>query len=216
MKRYRILSNIDTTISRRGLLLVLTAPSGAGKSTITRSIMAEDSSIEVSVSATTRAARPGEEEGVHYYFLSAQEFLAKTHNDELLEWAEVFGNYYGTPKAPVEKALSKGRDVFFDIDWQGAEQLRKNAPDDLVWICILPPSTQSLEDRLRKRGQDSEEVIAKRMLEAESEASHWVDADYVVVNDDLEKATNQVKAILQAERLKRARRVGLEKFVKTM
>ena len=210
------MNNIDETIKRRGLLLVLTAPSGCGKSTITRSIMGDDPSIVVSVSATTREARPGENEGEHYFFMGAEEFREKVNKREFLEWAEVFGKFYGTPKAPVEAALEDGKDVFFDIDWQGAEQLRENAPDDLVWICILPPTKQSLEDRLRARGQDSDETIAKRMLEAESESSHWVDADYVVVNDDLEKATNQVKAILEAERIKRVRRTGLKEFVKNM
>ncbi|SCA57565.1 guanylate kinase [Candidatus Terasakiella magnetica] len=211
-----MMTNIDSNIARRGLLLVLTAPSGCGKSTITRAIMEEDPSIMVSVSATTRSPRPGEVEGEHYYFMSAEDFKGKVDQKEFLEWAEVFGKFYGTPKEPVEQALSAGKDVFFDIDWQGAEQLQNNAAEDLVWICILPPTKQSLEDRLRARGQDSEETIAKRMLEAQSESSHWVDADYVVVNDDLEKATNQIKAILQAERLKRVRRTGLADFVKTM
>lgn len=210
------MSDIDQTIPRRGLLLVLTAPSGCGKSTITRSIMEDDPSITVSVSATTRPARPGEVDGEHYFFIGVEDFRKQVQNHEFLEWAEVFGKHYGTPKAPVEAALKKGKDVFFDIDWQGAEQLRKNAADDLVWICILPPTIQSLEDRLRKRGQDSDEVIAKRMLEAASEASHWNDADYVVVNDDLDKAIAQVRAILQAERLKRTRRVGMADFVEKM
>jgi len=200
------LSNVDQAIARRGLLLVLTAPSGCGKSTITRSLMAEDENIKVSISATTRDPRPNEEEGLHYYFMGTEDFKKKVDHREFLEWAEVFGRFYGTPKAPVEAALRTGKDVFFDIDWQGAEQLRENAAEDLVWICILPPTKQSLEDRLRKRGQDSEDVIARRMLEAESEASHWVDADYVVINDDLDKATAQVKA----------RRVGLRDFVRKM
>lgn len=210
------MNNIDDNIQRRGLLLVLTAPSGCGKSTITRQIMGDDPSIVVSVSATTRDARPGEVDGEDYFFMSTEEFRQKVSAGDFLEWAEVFGRHYGTPKAPVESALVSGKDVFFDIDWQGAEQLRKNAPDDLVWICILPPTIQSLEDRLRARGQDSDEVIARRMLEAESEASHWRDADYVVVNDDLDKAIDQVRSILQAERIKRIRRTGLEEFVKNM
>ncbi len=208
--------SIDQSIARRGLMLVLTAPSGCGKSTITQALMKDDPSIAVSVSATTRSPRPGEEDGVHYFFMEEGRFKEKVNNQEFLEWAEVFGRFYGTPKEPVEQALSAGKDVFFDIDWQGAEQLQKNAPDDLVWICILPPSQQSLEDRLRARAQDSEDTIAKRMAEAESEASHWVDADYVVVNDDLDKATQQVQAILQAERLKRVRRTGLADFVATL
>lgn len=210
------MSNIDQSIARRGFMLVLAAPSGCGKSTITRAILEEDKEIDLSVSATTRAPRPGEEEAVHYYFLKEDDFKAKVANGDFLEWAEVFGRFYGTPKAPVEAALENGRDVFFDIDWQGAEQLRQNAGDDLVWVCILPPSKESLEERLRARGQDDDATILKRMSEAESEASHWVDADYVVINDDLEKATAQVKAILQAERLKRARRSGLEAFVKSL
>ncbi|GGF57650.1 guanylate kinase [Terasakiella brassicae] len=208
--------SIDQSIARRGLMLVLTAPSGCGKSTITQALMKDDPSIAVSVSATTRSPRPGEEDGVHYFFMEEGRFKEKVNNQEFLEWAEVFGRFYGTPKEPVEQALSAGKDVFFDIDWQGAEQLQNNAPDDLVWICILPPSQQSLEDRLRARAQDSEDTIAKRMAEAESEASHWVDADYVVVNDDLDKATQQVQAILQAERLKRVRRTGLADFVATL
>jgi len=208
--------SIDQSIARRGLMLVLTAPSGCGKSTITQALMKDDPSIAISVSATTRSPRPGEEDGVHYFFMEEGRFKEKVNNQEFLEWAEVFGRFYGTPKEPVEQALSAGKDVFFDIDWQGAEQLQNNAPDDLVWICILPPSQQSLEDRLRARAQDSEDTIAKRMAEAESEASHWVDADYVVVNDDLDKATQQVQAILQAERLKRVRRTGLADFVATL
>jgi guanylate kinase len=208
--------NIDETIKRRGLLLVLTAPSGCGKSTITRKIMGDDPSIVVSVSATTRDPRPGETDGEDYFFMKTEEFRQKVNAGEFLEWAEVFGRHYGTPKSAVEAALVSGKDVFFDIDWQGAEQLRKNAPDDLVWICILPPTIESLENRLRARGQDSDEVIARRMLEAESEASHWADADYVVVNDDLDKATRQVRAILDAERIKRVRRTGLAEFVKKM
>jgi guanylate kinase len=208
--------NIDETIKRRGLLLVLTAPSGCGKSTITRKIMGDDPSIVVSVSATTRDPRPGETDGEDYFFMKTEEFRQKVNAGEFLEWAEVFGRHYGTPKSAVEAALVSGKDVFFDIDWQGAEQLRKNAPDDLVWICILPPTIESLENRLRARGQDSDEVIARRMLEAESEASHWADADYVVVNDDLDKATRQVRAIRDAERIKRVRRTGLAEFVKKM
>lgn len=208
--------SIDDTIAQRGMMLVLTAPSGCGKSTITQSLMAEDPAIAVSVSATTRAPRPGEEEGVHYFFMEEADFKDKVACNEFLEWAEVFGRFYGTPKAPVEKALQAGKDVFFDIDWQGAQQLRANAAQDLVWVSILPPSKQSLEDRLRARAQDSDEVIAKRMAEAESEASHWVEADYVVINDDLNKARAQVKAILQAERLKRIRRPGLRDFVAQM
>jgi guanylate kinase len=210
------MQTLDKSIERRGMLFVLTAPSGCGKSTITRSIMSEDDDITVSVSATTRDPRPGEVDGQDYYFMGTEEFRNKVKAGDFLEWAEVFGKFYGTPKAPVEAALQDGKDVFFDIDWQGAEQLQKNAPDDLVWICILPPTKQSLEDRLRKRGQDSEETIAKRMLEAESEASHWTQANYVVINDDLEKATNQIKAILCAERLARVRRTGLVDFVAKM
>jgi guanylate kinase len=197
-------------------MLVLAAPSGCGKSTISRHILADDDNIQLSVSATTRAPRPREVDGEHYYFMKEDDFKAKAAKGEFLEWAEVFGRFYGTPKAPVEEALSQGKDVFFDIDWQGAEQLRKSAPDDLVWVCILPPSKQALEDRLRARGQDSDEVIATRMAEAKSESSHWVDADYVVVNDHLDKATAQVQAILRAERLKRVRRTGLKAFVDSM
>lgn len=210
------MSKIDDEIERRGLMLVLAAPSGTGKSTIAQDLLSEDDRLSLSVSATTRNPRPGEEEGVHYYFLSPEAFDQKVRDGDFLEWARVFERCYGTPRAPVEEALSAGRDVFFDIDWQGARQLRKNAPDDLVWICILPKCFQDLEDRLKARGQDSDEVIAKRMAEAESEASHWNEADYVVINDDLETARAQIRAILSAERLKRTRRVGLEAFVAQM
>lgn len=210
------MNKVDQTLARRGLLLVLTAPSGCGKSTITRAIMKDDPDIVVSISATTRDPRPGEKDGEDYFFMSTGDFRSKVGTGDFLEWAEVFGRFYGTPKAPVEEAIKSGKDVFFDIDWQGARQLRQNAPDDLVWICILPPNKQSLEDRLRARGQDSEDVISRRMLEAESEASHWRDADYVVINDDLDKAISQVRSILQAARLKRVRRVGLEEFVAQM
>lgn len=194
-------------------MLVLAAPSGAGKSTIARTLLSEDANISLSVSATTRSPRPGEVDGVHYYFLDEAAFKAKIEAGEFLEWAEVFGRYYGTPKAPVEAALSAGKDVFFDIDWQGARQLAASAPDDLVRVFILPPSKHALEQRLRERGQDGEDVIAKRMAEADSEISHWNEFDYVVVNDDLLEAISEVKAVLTAERLKRSRRVGLANFV---
>lgn len=210
------MSNTDKKIARRGLMLVLAAPSGCGKSTISRQILADDDDITLSVSATTRDPRPREVDGEHYFFLNVDDFKAKASNGDFLESAEVFGRFYGTPKAPVEEALSQGKDVFFDIDWQGAEQLRSNAPDDLVWVCVLPPNKAALGERLRARGQDSDEVIAKRMAEAASESSHWVDADYVVVNDHLDKATAQVQAILRAERLKRVRRTGLSDFVEGM
>lgn len=210
------MSNTDRRITRRGLMLVLAAPSGCGKSTISRQILADDDNIALSVSATTRDPRPREVDGEHYYFLNVDDFKEKSAKGDFLEWAEVFGRFYGTPKAPVEEALSQGKDIFFDIDWQGAEQLRKSAPNDLVWVCVLPPNKQALEDRLRARGQDSDAIIAKRMDEAKSESSHWIDADYVVVNDHLDKATAQVQAILRAERLKRVRRTGLQDFVERM
>ena len=178
---------------RRGVMLVFCAPSGAGKTTITRQILEKDSQISLSVSATTREARPGED-----------------------EWAEVFGNYYGTPGAPVEKALSEGRDVLFDIDWQGARQIREKGGDDVVSVFILPPSSGELERRLRDRGQDSDEVIMKRMAKAGAEISHWEEFDYVLVNDDLERCLADVEHIIGAERVKRERQSQLPGFVKKL
>ena len=203
-------------IKRRGLMLVLSSPSGAGKSTISRALLDDDDRLSMSVSATTRKARPGEVEGVHYYFMEPVDFNLMINQGDLLEHAKVFDNYYGTPSKPVEEALSSGKDILFDIDWQGTQQLKQKAGDDLVSIFILPPSTKSLETRLKTRAQDSDEVVAKRMSKASEEISHWPEYDYVVINDDLERCISEVKAILKAERVRRHRRTGLLPFVNAL
>ncbi len=200
-------------LKRRGLMLVLSSPSGAGKTTISRALLQEDDHLVMSVSATTRPRRPGEEHGRDYYFIEPVDFNLMINRDELLEHAKVFGNYYGTPRAPVEKALAEGRDVLFDIDWQGTQQLAQKAASDLVSIFILPPSTEALEQRLKTRAQDSAEVIAGRMSKASEEISHWREYDYVVVNENVDQCLNEVKAILAAERQRTYRRVGLIDFV---
>ncbi len=199
---------------RRGLLLVLSSPSGAGKTTLAKRVLGADNNIGISVSVTTRRPRPGEKESVDYFFRDEAQFLAQRDAGDLLEWAKVFGNYYGTPRAPVEAAIAGGRDLLFDIDWQGAQQLKEKLPQDLVRVFILPPSAEELESRLRGRAQDPPEVVAKRMAEAASEMSHWPEYDYVVVNADLETSVAQLIAILTAERLKRERLIGLSDFVR--
>jgi len=202
-------------ISRRGLMLVLSSPSGAGKTTISRALLASDNGIEMSVSATTRSMRAGEVEGRDYYFKSHQGFDAMVERQEFLEWAHVFGNRYGTPRAPVEAMLARGHDVLFDIDWQGTQQLRQNQTlADLVSVFILPPSMVELERRLRARGTDSDEVIDARMARAEAEISHWAEYDYVLINRDVQTCLDDVKTILGAERLKRSRQHGLGDFVR--
>jgi guanylate kinase len=203
-------------IARRGLLLVMSSPSGAGKSTLARKVMAADDNISLSVSVTTRAKRPGEVEGKDYHFITKQQFEQMVARGELLEWATVFDNMYGTPKAPVEKALASGRDVLFDIDWQGTQQLAQAMEDDLVRVFILPPDAETLKDRLIGRQQDSALVIAKRMAKAPGEISHWAEYDYVIVNAEVETAFEQVIAVLKAERLRRRRQIGLTKFVREM
>ncbi|MTJ79811.1 MAG: guanylate kinase [Telmatospirillum sp.] len=200
-------------IQRRGLMLVLSSPSGAGKTTISKSLLAADDRIAMSVSVTTRPPRPGEVDGRDYYFIDRERFHHMVRNDELLEHARVFDNDYGTPKAPVEAVLKGGKDVLFDIDWQGTQQLRQNARADLVSIFVLPPSVAELERRLRSRAQDSDEVVRGRMAKAGLEMSHWPEYDYIIVNTDLEASVASVKAILAAERLKRDRQVGLADFV---
>jgi guanylate kinase len=202
-------------IARRGLMLVLSSPSGAGKSTLSRKLLAVDPGVELSVSVTTRKQRPGEVDGRDYYFIDAPRFDAMVENGELLEWAQVFGNRYGTPRLPVEAALSQGRDVLFDIDWQGTQQLEK-AGRDLVSIFVLPPSIPDLEQRLRTRAQDSDEVIRGRMAKAADEMSHWAEYDYVIVNTDIDHAFGQVRSILAAERLTRERQTGLSDFVRRL
>jgi guanylate kinase len=200
-------------IQRRGLMLVLSSPSGAGKTTLSRKLLDSDPSLSLSVSATTRPGRPGEIDGEDYVFVTAERFDAMVAGGELLEHAVVFGHKYGTPKAPVERALAEGRDVLFDIDWQGTQQLKQEMREDLVSIFILPPSTEELERRLYARAQDSEEVVRGRMAKAADEMSHWAEYDYIIINDDVERALGEVKAILTAERLRRQRRVGLHEFV---
>jgi guanylate kinase len=203
-------------IRRRGLMLVLSSPSGAGKTSISRALLARDPLLQMSVSATTRPKRPGEVPGVDYLFVDAEEFNLMVNRQEFLEYAKVFENYYGTPRAPVDAALGAGRDVLFDIDWQGTQQLDARAPKDLVTIFILPPSTRELERRLHTRAQDSAEEVAKRMAKAADELSHWPEYHYVLVNHELEPTIQQVQAILQAERLRRERQVGLHEFVKAL
>ncbi len=205
-----------TAIPRRGLLLVMSSPSGAGKTTLSRKLLEADANIAMSVSVTTRKPRPGEVDGRDYHFISQARFEKMIAAGELLEWATVFGNSYGTPRKPVEEALAKGRDVLFDIDWQGTQQLAQAMEDDLVRIFILPPSAEILRDRLIGRNQDSSSVVAKRMAEAPRELSHWPEYDYVVMNDEIENALRQIMAILTAERLRRRRQVGLTEFVRSM
>lgn len=205
-----------TNIARRGFMLVLSSPSGAGKTSIATKILAVDSNVNVSVSITTRPIRPGEREGEDYFFVTEDQFHHMLENNELLEHAEVFGNSYGTPKQYVFDTLAIGKDIIFDIDWQGTQQLAQLARTDLVSIFILPPSLQELEKRLNSRAQDSAEVILNRMKEASNEMSHWAEYDYVIVNEDLEKSVQQVHAIIAAERLRRTRQKGLLDFVNTL
>jgi guanylate kinase len=200
-------------IRRRGLMLVLSSPSGAGKTTISRRLLEGDDGLAMSVSATTRPMRPGERDGVDYRFVDAATFAAMVAEGALLEHAEVFGHRYGTPRAPVEAALAEGRDMLFDIDWQGTRQLAATMRPDMATVFILPPSTAELERRLRSRRQDSEETVRRRMARAHDEIVHWEEYDYVVINVDVERSVAQARAILAAERLRRARNVGLAGFV---
>lgn len=202
-----------TTIRRRGLMLVLSSPSGAGKSTIARNLLESDPALELSVSVTTRPRRPSEIDGVHYHFVSQRDFDRLRDTDALLEWAEVHGNCYGTPREAAEQAMSEGRDMLFDIDWQGANQLVEKMPTDIVSIFILPPSMEELKSRLQRRAEDSAETIEKRLANAREEIGHWQEYDYVVVNDDLDRAYGAVRAIVTAERLRRNRRPGLFDFM---
>ena len=206
----------DQTRRRRGLLIVLSSPSGAGKTTISRMLMESDDEVTMSVSATTRPKRPGETDDVDYHFVDDAEFDRMIQSGEFVEWAPVFGHRYGTPKNPVKDALRAGRDILFDIDWQGTQQLQAAMGEDLVTIFILPPSMQELERRLRERGTDSQQVIDERMSRAASEISHWPEYEYVLVNTDADRCLDQVRAIVAAERLKRQRQIGLVAFVRDL
>ncbi len=203
-------------VARRGLMFVLSSPSGAGKTTLSRLLLRADRRVELSVSVTTRPKRPGEIDGRDYNFIDRHRFVAMVKNGEVLEWAEVFGHRYGTPRQPVIEALRNGRDVLFDIDWQGTQQLREKARDDLVSVFILPPTVPELERRLRRRAQDSRSVIGSRMAKAAGEMSHWPEYDYVIVNRDKAEAFAEMRAILAAERLKRERQIGLSDFVRAL
>ena len=201
---------------RRGLMYVLSSPSGAGKTTLSKRLIAQNPDLVLSISATTRKPRPGEEHGKDYFFLEEAEFLEKTKQNEFYEWAKVFDHYYGTPKAPVEEALDDGRDVVFDIDWQGARVLAEVAPEDVVRVFILPPSVKLLRERLKKRAQDTDDIIDGRMSRAKSEIEHWAEYDYVVINDDFSRALEKLTEILHAERLRRTRHPWLEGFVEAL
>lgn len=202
------------TIERRGLLLVLSSPSGAGKTTMAKRLLSADPTIKLSVSLTTRPRRPAEVEGQDYFFVDDATFQARRDSGELLEWAQVFNHSYGTPRGPVEAALASGQDILFDIDWQGAQQIAETMAQDLVRVFVLPPSGQILEERLRNRAQDSAEVVSDRMARASDEISHWGEYDYVIVNDDLELSCQSLFAILTAERHRRERQMGLARFVR--
>lgn len=201
-------------LQRRGLMLVLSSPSGAGKTTLSRALLESDPDINMSVSVTTRAPRPGEVNGRDYIFTDTVDFNIMVNRDQLLEHAKVFGNYYGTPREPVENTLAQGRDVLFDIDWQGTQQLAEKARDDLVSVFILPPDWHELERRLFSRAQDTPAEINRRMAKAADEMSHWAEYDYVIINSDVQESVKAVKAILHSERLKRRRLVGLADFVR--
>jgi guanylate kinase len=203
-------------IQRRGLMLVLSSPSGAGKTTLSRQLLENDSQIQLSVSFTTREKRPGERDGVDYKFIDTASFRGMIERGEFLEHARVFDHYYGTPGAPVEAALNAGRDMLFDIDWQGTQQLKEKGREDLVTVFILPPSTRDLEKRLITRAQDSPEIVARRMAKAADEMSHWAEYDYAVINRDIATSLTQLKSILTAERLRRERQFGLAEFVKAL
>jgi guanylate kinase len=207
----------ERDISRRGIMLVLSSPSGAGKTTLTRNLLDQENiddpgKLELSISATTRARRPSEIDGVHYRFISKRQFESMRDRGDLLEWAEVHGNYYGTPREPVEIALAAGRDVLFDIDWQGTRQLLDKMRDDVVTVFVLPPSADELKARLERRAEDSQTIISQRLTNAIEEISHWREYDYILVNRDLDKSFMRLRAILTAERLKRVKMLDLEPF----
>ncbi|MDA8888370.1 guanylate kinase [Hellea sp.] len=206
----------EMKLNRRGIMVVLSSPSGAGKTTLTKQILNTSRNILMSVSATTRQPRPGEVDGEDYIFLSKSKFSEMIDNDEFLEYAKVFDNFYGTPRAPVETALARGFDIVFDIDWQGAQQLTQAAANDLVKIFILPPNMRELENRLRSRAQDSDDVIARRMSKSENEISHWAEYDYIIINEDISEAIEELTTIVNAERMKRPRQPWLGSFIKKL
>lgn len=208
--------NSSVKIARRGLMLVISSPSGAGKSTIAHHLLEDDPTLGISVSVTTRAKRPSEIAGKHYHFVTIPQFERMRDSEQLLEWAQVHGNFYGTPREPVETAMAEGKDMLFDIDWQGAEQLQDKMSADVVSIFILPPTMTELQSRLHRRAEDTEEVIQTRLLNSRSEIEHWRDYNYVIVNDDLDNAFRSVKSIVYAERLRRDRRHGMFDFVRNL
>lgn len=201
---------------RRGLLFVLSSPSGAGKTTLSRRLLANEPHLTMSISVTTRAPRPGEIDGRDYHFIDEPDFARRRDAGQLLEWAKVFDHHYATPREPVEQALAAGRDVLFDIDWQGTQQIAQRLPRDIVRVFVLPPDAKALRARLEARNQDSPDVVARRMAKAAAEISHWSEYDYVIVNDDLAVSLAQLTAILAAERLRRERQIGLDAFVRAM
>ena len=202
--------------TRRGLMLVLSSPSGAGKTTLARRLRDEEPGIEMSISCTTRERRNGEVDGQHYHFVDRDAFARIRDRGEFLEWAVVFDNYYGTPRKPVEQALAEGRDVLFDVDWQGARKLRESSKDDVVAVFILPPTASELEERLKVRAEDSEETVQRRMQGASNEIQHWDEYEYVVINHDVEQSLAALRAILVAERLRASRLTGLKNFVQNL
>jgi guanylate kinase len=204
------------TLSRRGLMFVLSSPSGAGKTTLTRLLVQKEKNIELSISVTTRQRRPSEVDGVHYHFLTREAFEKMRDAGDLLEWAEVHGNYYGTPAKPVQKAIAKGKDILFDIDYQGTRQLYKKAADDVVSIFILPPSIAEMKKRIRRRAAEDEMTIKKRLVTAKQELPRWKEYDYVVINDDLDAAFADIHSILQAERMKRVHKTSVAAFAKKL
>jgi guanylate kinase len=206
----------ERDISRRGIMLVLSSPSGAGKTTLTRNLLEQEENVALSISVTTRPRRGSEIDGVHYRFMSKREFEVMRDSGQLLEWAEVHGNYYGTPREPVEQALAAGRDVLFDIDWQGTQQIYEKMRDDVVSVFVLPPSADELKARLERRAEDSQGIIAQRLRNAVEEISHWREYDYILVNRDLDKSFLRLRAILTAERLKRVKMIDLEGFAENL
>jgi guanylate kinase len=203
----------DIDIARRGIMLIVSSPSGAGKTTLTRSLLKEEENVSLSISVTTRQRRSSEIDGIHYKFLSRRQFELMRDGGELLEWAEVHGNFYGTPREPVETAIAEGRDVLFDIDWQGTQQLYQSMRDDVVSVFVLPPTAEELKLRLERRAEDTADIISRRLKNAADEIPHWGEYDYVLVNRDLDKSFARLRGILTAERLKRVRREDIQEFV---